>query len=77
MRFVLIRHPALGVTSVPESRVPHLAKGWELVEQTPDVDPTVDDAPTFTSVESLPTADADTTAPGTEPDASLAKESHT
>jgi hypothetical protein len=32
VRFVTVKHPKLGTTSVPESRVPHLSDGWSVVE---------------------------------------------
>jgi len=51
MKFVTIRHPDLGVTTVPESRVPFLSKGWEVVEAEPDTDPAVDDAPVYEPVQ--------------------------
>lgn len=48
MRFVTIRNEALGrVASVPESRVPHLSDGWQVVTETPDINPAVDDAPAY------------------------------
>jgi hypothetical protein len=41
VRFVQVRHPKVGTTVVPETRVPFLADGWALVEDVPeDVDPT-------------------------------------
>ena len=48
MRFVTVRHEGLGRTArVPESRVPHLSKGWTVVTEASDMNPAVDDAPTF------------------------------
>lgn len=35
MRFVTIRHSKFGTTTVPESRVPHLADGWSVVTDEP------------------------------------------
>lgn len=41
MRFVTVKHPKLGTTVVPETRVPHLADGWTVVDKLPeDTDPT-------------------------------------
>jgi hypothetical protein len=39
VKFVEIRHPKLGTTTVPESRVPHLSEGWKVIDDQPTPEP--------------------------------------